>query len=368
MGSDKKQKTMKIRVLLASFAVLAAASCAKNNIDGPEADPQAIIFDSPVMSAATRGADETTDFPQEQSFAVYAHYYPYIYTSYADGMLYMEKVTVSFDSSLAKEGAWAPVPTNYYWPAQGSLTFAAYSPVEGVGKVEYDDSGFSFEGFTVSVNPSEQIDLLFSERTYNQESYSYNPDDDIPYEGVQINFLHALSSVRFEIKADKVLVDGTNANRYEFRVKNVTLKGVHNKGSFDQNLPITGINQTTPAPTERDWKIDADSQVDFQIHSGEVIIDSEDSYNLAGTDDTNLILIPQSLDQVSLHIKYDMRHSGMAADEWVVGSTAEVSLSTSKVSHWLRGKRYTYTLTLGLNEIKFAPKVETWINVPNFDL
>lgn len=362
---------MKIKVLLASIAVLAVASCTKNNIDSSKADRQVIIFDSPVMAAATKGANEITTFPQTQSFVVFAHYYPYLYTSYADGMPYMDNVTVAFDPSLAKDGAWAPVPTNYYWPVQGTLTFAAYSPpIEDDDIiVTYDDSGFSFEGFTVNVDPAEQVDLLFSERTYNQESYSYNPDDDIPYEGVQINFLHALSSVRFEIKADKVLVDGTNANRYEFRVKNVTLKGVHNKGSFDQNLPIAGINQTTPAPTERDWKIDAGSQLtEFQVHSGEVIIDSEDSYNLAGTDDTNLILIPQSLDQVSIHIKYDMRHSGMAADEWVEDSTAEASLSTSKVSHWLRGKRYTYTLTLGLNEIKFAPKVETWITVPNFDL
>lgn len=357
---------------MALFAVLAAASCTKNNIGSAESDRKGIIFDAPVMTAATKGADETTEFPVTQDFKVFAHYYPSLYTSYADGMLYMDNVTVSFDSSLAKEGAWAPVPTNYYWPVQGTLTFAAYSPpIEDDDIVTYDDSGFSFDGFTVNDDPAKQVDLLFSERTYNQEAYSYDPEDEIPYEGVQINFLHALSSVRFEIKADKVLVDGTNANRYEyeFRVKNVTLKGVQNKGSFDQNLPITGNNQTTPAPTERDWKIDAESQpTEFQVHSGEVIIDSDVPYNLAGGSDTNFILIPQSLADVSLYIEYDMRHSGMQADEWVKGSTAEASLSTSKVSHWLRGKRYTYTLTLGLNEIKFAPKVETWITVPNFDL
>lgn len=360
---------MKIRVLLASFAVLAAASCAKNNIDGPEADPQAIIFDSPVMSAATRGADETTDFPQEQTFAVYAHYYPYIYTSYADGLLYMENVTVSFDPQLAKSGAWAPVPTNYYWPVQGTLTFAAYSPIEGVGSVTYDDSGFSFDGFTVNDVPAEQVDLLFSERTYNQEAYSYDPEDDIPYEGVQINFLHALSSVRFEIKADKVLVDGTNSNRYEFMVRRIVLENVHNKGSYDQNLPIIGINQTTPAPTENDWKLDQDSQLkDYMIFEGALAVDSDVPYNLAGGSDTNFILIPQSLADVSLYIEYDMRHSGMQADEWVTGNTASAELTTSTINHWLRGKRYTYTLTLGLNEIKFAPKVETWITVPSIDL
>lgn len=361
---------MKIKVLLASIAVLAVASCTKNNIDSSKADRQVIIFDSPVMAAATKGANEITTFPQTQSFVVFAHYYPYLFTSYADGKPYMDNVTVAFDPSLAKDGAWAPVPTNYYWPVQGTLTFAAYSPpIEDDDIVTYDDSGFSFDGFTVNDVPAKQVDLLFSERTYNQEAYSYDPEDEIPYEGVQINFLHALSSVRFEIKVDKVLVDGTNTNKYEFRVKKVTLHSIHNKGSYDQSLPTTGMNQTTPAPSANDWSIDADSELkDYLVFQGEKIINSNVPTDLAGGSNTNFILIPQSLSDVSLSVEYDMRHSDMNPDAWITGNKASAELTTTTVSNWLRGKRYTYTLTLGLNEIKFAPKVETWITTPNIDL
>lgn len=367
---------MKIRVLLATLAVLAAASCTKNNMGASVADRKGIVFDVPVMTVATRGADEITEFPKAQDFKVYAHYYPSLYTSYADGLLYMDNVTVSFDESLGNDGAWAPTPINYYWPLQGTLTFAAYSPIEGVGTVTYDDSGFSFDDFVVNDFPEQQIDLLFSERSYNQESYRYYYDEEIPYDGVQINFLHALSSVLFEIKADKVLVDASAANQYEFKVRKIKLYNVYNKGSFNQGLPITGINQMTPAPAENDWICDTASETDYVVYSedinGPLIVDSDAATSLAGSSDTSFILMPQSLTHgdknVKIEVLYDLRHSGMNENEYITGNTVEAFLSTSTVSHWLRGKRYVYTLTLGLNEIKFAPKVEAWVTMPNIDL
>jgi len=50
----------------------------------------------------------------------------------------------------------------------------------------------------------------------------------------------------------------------------------------------------------------------------------------------------------------------MKAGEYI-NTVSEVSLNSSAlVKEWLRGKRYVYTLTLGLEEIRFAPKVESW--------
>ena len=356
---------MKVRVIFAALAAMAVAACAKSETGPYGNSSQEIVFDAPVVSAATKSAADDTVFPKDQAFNVYAHYYPELYTAFNEGQPYMQNVTVTYDEDKGINGSWTSVGKQYYWPNQGTLTFAAYSPISGVGEVTYDENGFTFKDFVVNDNPEDQIDLLFSERSYNQ-TYSNQIDPNPYYYGVQINFLHALSSIVFKIKTDDMLTG------YSFKVRKIELLNVLNKGTFDQGLPIMGTNQITPAPAYDDWNCDHDTRQDYTILDTDLIVNSSVPVRVINDRASDLILIPQALshDEYNVCVKviYDYTHSGMAEGTYITNNESVTPLSTNVVEDWLRGKRYIYTLTLGLNEIRFSPKVETWVTDSDIQL
>ena len=100
-------------------------------------------------------------------------------------------------------------------------------------------------------------------------------------------------------------------------------------------------------------------------------VDNEDTDSLALT---HLIVLPQEIapasaapatDGVILKITYDLRNSNMADDTWITGQVALRNLNLNPlankgVTEWLRGYRYTYNVTLTLDEITFDPEVSAW--------
>ena len=80
----------------------------------------------------------------------------------------------------------------------------------------------------------------------------------------------------------------------------------------------------------------------------------------------NAILLPQVLKddhhQVQIHVTYSIRHLGEAD---FVRQEADLPLSTKTVDKWEMGKRYIYTITVGVDKIFFSPEVENWENVEN---
>ena len=57
----------------------------------------------------------------------------------------------------------------------------------------------------------------------------------------------------------------------------------------------------------------------------------------------------------------------MAPDTWITGNTATAKLSTDYVEKWMRGYRYTYNVTLTLDEITFDPEVSAWVDYAPVD-
>ena len=85
----------------------------------------------------------------------------------------------------------------------------------------------------------------------------------------------------------------------------------------------------------------------------------------AGTDYSvsNLIVLPQTIPaNATLKITYDFRNDSMGAGVWITGNTATAKLSTDYVAAWMRGYRYTYNVTLTLDEITFDPEVSSWVD------
>ncbi len=365
---------MKKIALLAAMSFAALAACTKNEPAPSVSEQQEITFASPIMSPATKAATEIADnFPKENDFAVFAHYYESGYTTLAGGIQYMNNVQVTYDATPGTNGSWGSDPA-YYWPKGGSLTFAAYAPYMTAGAT-YDATGIHFSDYQIADLAENQIDLLFSERAYDQTSV--NQIDENPYYyGVQINFLHALSSIKFKVAMDPTLAASTLD--YEFVVTKIDILNAYSQGDFNQNL-TDGKDNETPAAASGDWT-DYQTEKNYKAYNdatGISLTDDTAKETVTGSNATNLILLPQKMkhgsatdasDEVKVQVTYKMRHKEMKAEEYI-NTVSEVSLNSSdSVQEWLRGKRYVYTLTLGLEEIRFAPKVEEWEEQPVTDL
>ena len=355
---------MKKIALLAVMSFAALAACTKNEPAPSVSEQQEITFASPIMSPATKAATEIADnFPKENDFAVFAHYYESGYTTLAEGIQYMNNVQVTYGATPGgTNGSWGSNPA-YYWPKGGSLTFAAYAPYMATG-VTYDATGIHFSDYQIADLAENQIDLLFSERAYDQTSADQT-DHSPYYYGVQINFLHALSSIKFKVAMDPTLAASTL--EYEFVVTKIDVLNAYSQGNFNQNL-TDGKDDVTPTAASGDW-FDYQDETDYVAYNdattGISLTDATAKETVTEPNATNLILLPQKMKHVSakdvkVRVTYEMRHKYMDEEEYIT-TVSEVSLNSSdSVKEWLRGKRYVYTLTLGLEEIRFAPKVEAW--------
>ena len=347
---------MKKTLVFAALASVALVGCTKN-VEVANNDLNEITFDTPVLAPATK-ADEIkgTTFPTSVDFAVFAWYNatPLTETNVAAGSLYMNDVTVSYDSTkddtTTGAGAWKPASV-YFWPKNGFLAFDAYSP-STVDATCDATKGIAFSDFVASTSYANQIDLLYSTRVINKQSSVENTND--KYDGVNIPFNHALSVVRVFVKASTA----TDANL--IKVKSVKFKGIKNQGDFSQA-------KWTPEGDDVNLVIGdaADSTSSFAIST------AEKQYG------KNHIVLPQVFtgDSAVLEIKYYILGQGGVEPLEQVATLNLASQSAegpeNHTGSWLMGKRYNYHITFGLNEIYFAPSITDWedyqVNVPTIE-
>jgi hypothetical protein len=363
---------MKKLFFIAAIAAAALVSCTKNEFATSVTEQQEISFAAPVMSPTTKVAEIANDYPNDpdSKFAVWAHYYTGDYTNFAAGKRYMNDVTVGYDATV--EG-WKNA-TPYYWPKNGTLTFIAYSPssVQNAAKtaVGVDANGIKFTDYTVG-DPSTQVDLLFSERAYNKTEVDRTTEDADPYAGVQINFKHALSSILFKVKAAETYA-GTTLKVTKVEILNAYSKGSFSQGLTDANSAETADANTVPGWTNQDVEttyVAYDNATGIELHATDVkYLHSGSTALTANT--TDLILLPQALNhtstskEVTVRVTYTLKNADMADPITQVG---EVKLATGNaggyfggIESWQRGKRYIYTISVGLEEIYFDPQVTGW--------
>ena len=381
---------MKKFFIFAAMAGAALVGCTKNE-PAADADQQMITFAAPVVRPNTKAATEVwNNYPTATAydFAVWAKYYvdgsyennkyqSGTYTTWAGGQTYMKEVVVSHNANT-----WAP-KQNYYWPKNGSLTFIAYAPASKANYAEATATGITFTNYPVSTTPADQVDLLFSERTYNQQKSSMDetagsnttgstPDvKDDAYKGVHISFKHALSSILFNIKTDEDYVaQGTTITLKQIQVYNAV-----SQGSFNQNLADNNGATTTNAaawtfaatPVKNNYNVDNTADVVLSTNAYYPSTQSNTAPVVAaGLRASDLILLPQDLEDVTLRIEYTIKNSGVGSEE--LSQIAELPLDGNTVSEWVMGKRYIYNITIGLETIYFEPYVQDWVDVAAGDL
>ena len=363
---------MKRILLFAAVAGAALASCVKNESEsGMTASDSKISFEAPVVGATTRAVTKYGEivgtYPTEEDFKVWGWYHEGDYTTFGDAnngwTNYMtastagDPVVVEYDGTSSWDSA-----TDYFWPKNGKLTFAAYSPADAAGTYTHTANGLQITGFTVAAVGA-QYDLMYSDRAYNRTS-STNQYVGNPYTGVDIVFRHALSSIVFKVGTD---ADYSKADN-DFTIKSITIKNVANAGNFNEGLN-DGNNSITRNPQ---WTVTGEANNNYVAYSNETgfTVPENGKDRQEPTDAADLILLPQSFatnNSAIVEITYTYGSSISGAIEHT--ETFQLNHATN-VQAWEPNKRYTYNIIFGLDKIYFAPVVEAWddVNVGNIEL
>lgn len=356
---------MKKILLFAAAAGITLSSCVKNESTNGFASDAKIAFDAPAVSGITRSSNVAGEISNPYStaehFTVYARYFANQYTTFDGGTAYMTGVETAYNQT---GNYWDSESANnqaYYWPKQGTLTFAAYSP-SGADEdctVAWGATGFTFTNFAVNTDPAKHYDLMFSERSYNKTSSQGTSEN---YNGVDIQFKHALSSVVFKIKTD------TEYAGHTIKVQSIKLLNTYQQGTFNQNLVDENNAMTTDAAA---WS----GQTNENTAGYEAVTADEETVTTAATALTNpnpIIVLPQPLahdgeNNVSIAVEYTIDNGNGAIDQ-----TASIDISQNYgLTAFELGKRYIFNLVFGLDKIYFAPEVQDWNEVivtPDIDL
>lgn len=384
---------MKTRLFLAALAGVALASCVTDKeYDVPAQNENVkIAFDSPVMyDNDTRAKHHgeignitygttTYTYPRDEDFVVYAVQHTGSFEGWEAGNAQtftgLNGSTVIFNESL---DGWATV-ADYFWPAGKSVTFAATSPADLEQTVNrtYGAEGLTIENFKVPANAANHFDLMFSKRALNQTSANMNHAASY-YSGVPIQFQHALSSIHFSLKND---------TSSEVVLKKISLIGVHDTGTFKENIDDEGLGYVRGTNVNPEWEIAAGATLLDEDHpyiafdgmgDGEgVTFPTNARYisDIIGTSNTMgdnhvLLVMPQELtNNAKLIVDYTVDNTP-ATKTVILNSAPTLTAGTENYSgqhieEWVMGTRYTYRLyysaeSASQDKIYFAPASDGW--------
>lgn len=355
----------KTLLMMAVAAGAMLTGCVKNETaNGGAVSGSKISFEAPAVTGITRTAlvpgEMVNPYDQGEHFSVYALYFADgTYSNFDAGTLYMDNVETAYNTggqywdSESVSGGQA-----YYWPKKGSLTFAAYSPSGAANDctVAWGAAGFTFTDFMVQNNPAAHYDLLFSERAYNK---TQSEASSTTYQGgVDITFKHALSSVVFKTKL------GDTYTGHTITLKNITLKNTFTTGTFNQGL-VDENNAVTTAAAWTGQK--TENTAGYVAFNGTEVITSTTAAEPAGA--KRLIVLPQALahadaNNVTIDVLYSIDNGTNEIDQ-----TATIDISDGyNLTEFEIGKRYIFTLIIGLDKITFSPDVDEWEDVPGIDI
>lgn len=376
---------MRKSLLIAAMAGLAFVGCTESDLDQSVSTQQAISFSAPVVRPNTKAAQEVGNrYDTGLQFNVWGHWFVDNYTSFEDGELYIDEATAKYD--VGQGNTWCPLNKNdyyYYWPKNGTITFSAYSPASEKMKAATNvgASGLTIKDYVVdNTKPNNDMeDVLFSERAYNKIA---STGTNSPYSGVDIQFRHALSSILFSAKVGKNFTySGT-----QIRIKEIYLSNVASTATFNQNL-VDDNDETTTLPTtqghstnEAAWT-EPKNFVVYNVDNAEKILENgaepwyfctadgskPQVFGTVGNEYrySDLILIPQNLENVVLTIKYTIQ----STDSKELPQTYTKTFTDA--DEWIMGYRYIYNISFDFDPITLAPMVsvfvdatETGLNVP----
>lgn len=393
---------MKKIFLIAASAMMVLASCTKVVINYPEdAQPQEIAMFA-VNKSATKAPVADENFPADYEMKVAAYL--------ASGDLTENGHGDYFDGTQFR-----PVNQNKtgdplflwiggkYWPVSTStINFLAVamqpseeSPYTGnVKTVEFGETeGEATKKFTKQAVVTFENNQTTETNTETNTKANYNQFDLMfaagqglhqegeDYKKVEMTFKHALSWINFTV-ATNVKNTSANDHTYKMTVNSIRLSGASYGGTM-----TLALGKETKEDEQVDIKIeDANETSDYTCTWTNQSSGVEDVY-VPGAPDTNedgsvtvskatavdglavngatakpfgngLLVVPVDYNNMAdgnrptITVNYTMNQG---SGDYTFERTIEIP----KIN-WEYNKKYTYALTITLNEIKVDPKVEKW--------
>lgn len=342
MRSKTQIKTMKIlsHIAIATTVVLTLSACSHQESDAPSMGNM-ITFNA---SAPLSGRQVVTT-NSLQEFKVWA---------FANGKPYMSDVHVG-----RTENGWSYAPS-MYWPADAPLNFYSYSPSIKTATTS-DDSNPDIPGF---INGG-KTDLLYAVNIGETRGGANATP-------VQINFRHALSQVRFQMRP-RVAKPGEQA--LSVKVKALDLLGTNTEGSFNFPLASTTIGNQVSG----EWT-DQKAIANKNIYEGTEILNTDTPVELITSG--YIFSIPQKLTKsevsgnnysgVYARVLCEIFDRNTGVKIWPEATDAvsdgagyiyfPLNSNDQANSEWQIGKAYRYTLNIDVpatsNKIDFDVTVE----------
>ena len=320
------------KIFFSLLAIAALASCAKT--EAVYEETQSEIKLAPVAALQTKAnvlaAIDGTAYPTAENFDVYG-YYKNVGAGevYTDGQSYFGGA-VEFTN---KGNYWGGVET-YYWPKNGALRFAAYSPSSL--NIEHSQGGDTFSGAYIQPSKTNETwDFLVAPTS---ESYTAMT----AAENVSIVFEHALSWITLQVKAKDAAAENV------FTIKSVTINDVNTTADFKASMLGQEMVQY------ESWSNQA-TAADYVVFDGEQGVTGE--AKVIETTPAGTLVIPQTTTKVT--VVFDQKGVNGTLDMEDMTVTLDLVLDQND-EPWKPGYHYTYTLIFGLDEILINPSVDTW--------
>lgn len=357
---------MKKLIVLFS-AVAALAACSKNEVVPAVSGENVEIS----YNVAPRTKADPQAFDTNNVFASWAYYLPsgkswdanhtdteaktYIGKEGEDG------ATISYGNNV-----WKDQEASYYWPKEGKLTFFAYSLNSSslTDKSGHDlyftclnhELQYGIHG-TLDLDEHPNTDFLVADiakdKSANQNVYNFN--------GVPTLFKHKLSRVKFAVKKKSDYPGAT------ITLNSITFKNLVNGMTYTQFWKDAnkGIIQDYIFTTEGASRSNQEyTKTDFPV--------SSTSFDpVPDANEVRYIYIPQDFKNVkdatktaTIEVKYTVTlKKGTSETDKGISETYTKTLNVKDIfDSWEIGKRYTFNLIFSLDEIKWAPAVDDWVD------
>ena len=323
------------KIFFSLLAIAAIASCAKTEAvyEGADSEIKLVPVTALQTKANVLAAIDGTEYPTAENFDVYGYWKNGDDSNYTDGASYFGGA-VEFTN---KGNYWGGVKT-YYWPKNGTLRFAAYSPSSL--DVDHNQEGDTFTktGYVQPSNTAETYDFLVAPTSAPYTAMT-------AAEKVSVVFEHALSWITIKVVAKDAVAQEV------FTIKNITINGVNTKADFEASM--LG-KEMVDYESWSNWGTPAE----YVVFNGEQAVTGEATViedTAAGT-----LVIPQ--ETTSLTVTFDQKGVNGTLDTPGMTQTLDLVLDTEDTP-WEPGKHYNYTLVFCLDEILINPSVADWEEV-----
>lgn len=353
---------MKKSFLIAAMAGLAFVGCTNDEVSNSFNQDREITFANPYVSKTTKAVYQEMENPYStaEKFNVFGVWHTATFGGWAtNASLYMDDATTQYDDTY---NGWRP-ETRYYWPKNGYLTFAAYSPTDAKSAstaITYDADGLHIDGFQIAEDNANHIDLMYSKRSYNKKKGD-GTNTNTPYDEVDLDFKHALSSIHFTAKLAEAYTGTT------ITLKKISIYGVYTKGDFDEHVNETIPTTYTASPAWTNQSEALDEAKAYVYFNGSQVLTDGVFAMKDNASQVDVIALPQTLPaNAKIKIEYTINAPGASTPEIEQVNIVEIKDLTTKT--WEPGKRYIYNMTFSFEEIYFAPEILDWVNAGDTEI